>query len=177
MPAEIFDRLVSALDALAKGQRAETAIEFQNLLASETNVAIERWQSAALGAIVERMATLPQQAQRTGRELSLAQHQLVLRHDAFETGIGRIGAAVIFVGVPSRDVVTIVRGNVPDEPLTLVAYAPNGAEIGRGQLTRDGETGVRQALIRSLNDKQPIARLELWNENGIPIRFGLADRR
>lgn len=178
MPAELVERLVTALDLLARGQRAETQIEFQSLLATETNLAIERWQTAALSAIADRLGSLPSQThtQRTGRQLTLAQRQLVLRYDALQTVLGRVGAAAIFVGVTIGEVVTIEQGNLPAEPLTLVAIGPKG-EIGFGDLALDPETGKRRATIPGLNDQQTIIRFELRDQTGAPMRFGFPDRR
>ena len=170
MPADLFTQLVKALGQIANNQRTETAIELQTLLATETNAAIERWQTAALTTLVDRIGS---QGQRTTREPTLPQKQLALRYEALRTALGRVGSAVMFLGVASRDTVTIVQGNVPSEPLVLVVYGPTG-KIGSGPLVND-ETGLA-AQIPGLTDKTVVTRLELWDKTGTPVRFGLLTR-
>ena len=78
------------------------------------------------------------------------------------------------IGVASlaEDLITITEGNVPDIPLTLVAFGGrNGAEVGRGALSRAAD-GPRQAVISNLRDKQ-VTRFELWDHHETPILFGL----
>jgi hypothetical protein len=174
IPAEMLDRLVVALERLGTSQNLEAAAEFRNALATETNAAIARWQSEALVALADRINAPPSFGRHHGRELNLAQQQLILRYDAFRTALGRTGAAAIVFGVVSQleDLIAIVQGSVPDVPLTLVAYGTTGAEIGRGQLSRESAGEPRQAVIPNLRDKQ-LARFELWDQAGRPILFGL----
>src|SRR5436305_1450757 len=93
IPAEMLDRLVSALERLGTSQNLEAAAEFRNALATETNAAIARWQSEALLTLTDRIGRQPDLGRHHGRELTLAQRQLVLRYDAFRTALGRTGAA------------------------------------------------------------------------------------
>jgi hypothetical protein len=174
VPALMLDRLVAALERLATSQSVEAAAEFRNALATETNAAIARWQSEALLAIADRMNP-PEAFHQRGRELSTSQRQVVLRYDAFRTALGRTGAASVVVGAALLDenLIAIVEGAVPDIPLTLVAFGGrNGAEVGRGALSRDSDGCPRQASIGNLREKH-VTRFELWDHAGTPLLFGL----
>jgi hypothetical protein len=67
--------------------------------------------------------------------------------------------------------VLTLEGPIPSTRVTVVAYGPDGAEIGRDpEHRRDGE--VRHATIPGLKDEMTISRIEILDENHRPILLG-----
>jgi hypothetical protein len=179
MPVALVNRLVSALERLAAGQSVDAAIDFRNTLATETNAAIARWQTEALGTIADRLSRQPAESSRPGGELSLPQRELVLSYDAFRTALGRTGAASIVVGFLNGTVITITSERpLPGGRLTLVAFS-KGREIGQGDLSAGGEGGQRQATVEDIGHlpaDQPVdRRFSIRDETGSPILLGLLE--
>jgi hypothetical protein len=109
-------------------------------------------------------------------DLTPPQQRMALTYNAFRTLLGRSGAAAIVRatrGGPDNnagDVLTL-EGPIPSTRVTVVAYGPDGAEIGRDpEHRRDGE--VRHATIPGLKDEMTISRIEILDENHRPILLG-----
>jgi hypothetical protein len=63
---------------------------------------------------------------------------------------------------------------LPDVLLTLVCYDPSGSELGRGPLPpATSKHEPRQAQIATLDDDDVVARFEILDQTGDPIRLGL----
>jgi hypothetical protein len=171
MPAEMVERIVIAMEQIAAGQAVESAAEMRTALYTQVNEANVRLQTEMMATLAERFATMYQPSHRTsGVELSLEQRRAVLKYDAFRTALGRPGVASIVIGERSRNTIIITKGELPDTQLTLVAYAANGKELGRGPLTRD--EGVLSAHISGLREEDTVASFELREPPDNPIRFG-----
>jgi hypothetical protein len=175
MPAQLVERLVEAMERIATGQTVEAAAEFRTALLTDLNEYNARLQTEALATIAERLGGLhqPPQPSGPGADLLLEQQQAVLKYNAFRTALGRPGAASLVMGVKRDDRITITAPNqLPDVPMTVVVYDVKGNEIGRGHLSRDKDE-PRHATIRGLDEAADVARFELWDQSGKPIRFGV----
>jgi hypothetical protein len=154
---------------------ALTADMREQVRALISEAASERGDMAkALDRIGQALESLRPPASPT--DLTLPQRRLALTYNAFRTLLGRQGTAAIISatrGGPDNDAgdVLTLRGPIPSTPITVVAYGPNGAEIGRDpEHKRDGE--LRYATIPGLKDEMTISRIEIFDENRQPILLG-----
>ena len=193
MPRDLYERFVAALESIAAAQTVEAAAEVRMAWMkqlSEDNATLQTRVMAGLVEHVERMYQPPKQL--SNAELTLDQRQAALRYDAFRTRLGRAGAAALVIGVqksvdyedPRHRRITITQGQLPGNPLRLVAFSTSLGEIGRGDLHLEGRgplglDGVGRAAdveLQLINGKIPnIDYFEIRDLSDVPIRLGLLD--